>query len=424
MVKQDTLTSDLESIVGVEGLDCEESLSTFSVDGVEPKAMVSPSNIDDVAKVLRYANDRGLTVIVWGGGSEIHIGNPPENHDIALSTAKMSALVEHEPADLTATCQAGMTLGTLQETLAKDGQTAPFDPHLPRSATIGGLLATNAAGAARHAYGTPRDFTIGASVVTGDGLVTKAGGKVVKNVAGYDMCKLYIGSRGTLGVITETTFKLTPLPAVSDRLTYRSTSADAAAQVAADVYRRGLSVRSAVLANSSAVASFAGIDAEYLLAMEFAGTMAGVQRSIRETQTLAVASGLAEVPADVTQKACEAFVARSDHETIVRCSILPSQVPELIEAIEDRAPEVNIIATPLAGTVRAGWSSSDDVLMKVFERTRSLEASVVIESCPPNVKAEIDVFGAPPSSLELMRRIKQQFDPGRVLSPGRFIDGI
>ena len=424
MAKQATLTSDLESIVGTEGVDGGEALARFRVDGVAPKAVVYPSTSEEVGGVLRYANDGGLAVIAWGGGSEIHIGNPPERYDIALSTSKLSALVEHEPADLTATCQAGMTLGALQDALAQEGQAAPFDPHLPRGATIGGLLATNAAGASRHAYGAPRDFTIGARVVTGDGLITKAGGKVVKNVAGYDMCKLYIGSRGTLGVFTEATFKLMPLPTTVDRLAYRSTSAGSAARVAADALQRGLSVRSAVLANASAATAFAAIDAGYLLAMEFAGTEAGVERSVKETQALCVASGLTEVPADVTRKACVAFVARGEDEIVVRCSTLPSRVPELIEAIEDSAPEANIVTTPLAGAVRVGWSRSADVLTKVVDHAKSAGASVVVESCPPSVKTEMDVFGEPPSSLQLMRRMKQQFDPGSVLSPGRFVGRI
>ena len=424
MAKQATLTSDLESIVGVECVDGGEALPRLSVDGVAPKAVVTPSTIEEVAGVLRYANDGGLAVIAWGGGSEVHIGNPPERYDIALSTAKLSELVEHEPADLTATCQAGMTLGALQDALAQEGQTAPFDPHLQRDATIGGLLATNAAGASRHAYGAPRDFTIGARVVTGDGLITKAGGKVVKNVAGYDMCKLYIGSRGTLGVFTEATFKLMPLPTVKAGLACPSTSANSAARVAADVYRRGLSVRSAVLANASASATFAGIDAGYLLAMEFAGTGAGVERSVKETQALCVASGLTEVPADVTQKACEAFVARGEDDIVARCSTLPSRVPELIEAIENSAPEANIVATPLAGAIRVGWPSSADVLTKVVDHAKSVEASIVVESCPLSVKTAMDVFGEPPASLQLMRRMKQQFDPGRVLSPGRFTGRI
>ncbi|MFQ5471567.1 MAG: FAD-binding oxidoreductase [Dehalococcoidia bacterium] len=423
MVEQATLTSDLEAIIGANGISAQHELTNFTVDGLVPYAAVHPTSADQISDLIRLANDRGVTVIPWGSGTEMHIGNLPSRYDVALTTTRLARMIEHEPADLTATCEAGMTLGSLQDLLAKAGQTAPFDPHLPRDATVGGLLATNASGAARHFYGTPRDFTIGMRVVTGDGLVTKAGGKVVKNVAGYDMCKLYIGSRGTLGVITEATFKLAPIPTATSDLAFRSTTANATSSFVMDMYRRGLSLRSAAMLNGKAAAS-RWDDEGYLLAIQFAGTTAGVERSLEEARSLATESSLELIPDLDSGKACASVFERDDGETIVRSSTLPAGTPTLVEAIEKVAPSAQIVATPLAGIVRARWTNTEggaDTLRKVSERASRLDATVVIEDCPPDEKEQTDVFGEPPPSLSLMRQMKRQFDPGNVLSPGRYV---
>jgi glycolate oxidase FAD binding subunit len=424
MVEQTTLAADLESIVGPGGLAGRDDPGKYSVDGASPEAVVSPANVSEVAAIIRFANERGLAIVPWGGGTSMHTGNLPAGIDIALLTTRLSVLVEHEPADMTATCEAGMTLGALQDKLAKGGQTAPFDPHLPRQATIGGLLATNTAGPARHSYGAPRDFTIGLRVVTGDALIIRAGGKVVKNVAGYDMCKLYVGSRGTLGVITEATFKLTPLPASTDGITFRTGSAASATRLVADIHRRGLSLRSAVLLNAPLAASVDEEPDGFLIAMEFAGTVAGVERSISEARALGEDSNLGLIHAPKTSTACETFFGHDEEKMTVQCSILPSRVPELIEAVEDAVQGVAIVAAPLTGAVRATWGGSDDTLATVMSDAARLGACIVVEGCSQGAKAEIDVYGDPPPSLPLMRRIKEQFDPRGVLSPGRFVSRI
>ncbi|MCH8814758.1 MAG: FAD-binding oxidoreductase [Chloroflexi bacterium] len=428
MVEQATLTSDLEAIVGTTDIAAQDELASFTVDGVTPSAAVHPENAEQVADLIRLANDRSVTIIPWGGGTEMHIGNLPSRYDVALNTVRLARMIEHEPANLTATCEAGMTIGSLQDSLAKAGQTAPFDPHVPRDATVGGLLATNASGAARHFYGTPRDFTIGMRLVTGDGLVTKAGGKVVKNVAGYDMCKLYIGSRGTLGVITEATFKLAPLPAASSDLAFRSRTARDASSFVMEIHGRGLSLRSVALLNAAAADSASRRDSKtYFLAIQFAGTTAGVKRSLNEARSLASESSLKLVPDLDSGDACASFFERGEGETIVRCSTISAETPSLMEAIEEIAPSAQIVATPLAGIVRARWTNTEvgpDSLAKVRECARRLDASLLIEDCPPDEKGRTDVFGPRPPSLPLLWQMKQQFDPGNVLSPGRYVDRI
>jgi len=428
MVEQATLPSELEAIVGTTGVAARDELASFTVDGVTPGAAVNPGNTEQVADLIRLANDRGVTIIPWGGGTEMHVGNPPSRYDIAITTRRIARMIEHEPADLTATCEAGMTLGSLKDALGKAGQTAPFDPHLPRDATVGGLLATNASGSARHFYGTPRDFTIGMRFVTGDGLITKAGGKVVKNVAGYDMCKLYIGSRGTLGVITEATFKLAPLPAATSDFAVRSGSTGAAASFAMEIHRRGLSLRSVAVLNARAAVSTSLADNNaYLLAIQFAGTIAGVERSLEEAKSLAAESSLTLIPDLDSGNACASFFERGEGETIVRCSTLPAETPALMDAVGKVAPHAKVVATPLTGIVRARWTTAgggDDALTSVCEIARRLNATVVVEDCPVEEKRQTDMFGPRPASLPLMKQMKRQFDPGKVLSPGRFVDRI
>src|SRR3990170_7695424 len=204
MAKQASVVSQLESIVGREGV--LGATATFAVDGLTPQAAVAPASYEQVAAVMRYSYAEGLAVIPWGGGTYIHAGNIPARYDIALGLSRLNAVVEHEPADLTATVQAGMTLSELQRHLGGAGQLLPLDPPGGERATIGGILAANASGPWRHAFGSARDMTIGLRVITAEGRITRAGGRVVKNVAGYDLCKLYIGSLGTLGVIVEATF--------------------------------------------------------------------------------------------------------------------------------------------------------------------------------------------------------------------------
>src|SRR5947207_167556 len=173
---------------------------------------VTPATPDELAAILRDASERGQVVVPWGAGTLQHLGYPPNPEAIILHTAALNRIVEYNPADLTITVEAGATLGAVQETLRPHGQWLPWDPPAPGTATIGGLLAAGASGPLRLGYGAPRDWVLGMRVALGDGRLIKSGGKVVKNVAGYETHKLQIGALGTLGVIVEVTFKLSPLP--------------------------------------------------------------------------------------------------------------------------------------------------------------------------------------------------------------------
>ena len=191
-----------------EGNQIQVSLgSAFHVDGQSPDIAVAPTTIGELQSVLVEANNVGISVVPIGGGTHLGAGNAPASYDVALSLVGMSGIIAHEPADLTVTVEPGLPLANLQAALAEHGQFLPLDPPCEPAATIGGVLAANAFGPLRHAYGTSRDWLIGIRVVHADGSVSKSGGRVVKNVTGYDMHKLYVGSLGTLGVIAEATLK-------------------------------------------------------------------------------------------------------------------------------------------------------------------------------------------------------------------------
>ena len=185
----------------------------YSIEGLVPTLTALPTTVDEVSHVLRVANAAGAAVTPWGGGTLQAVGQSPDRLDIVLSLERMNRVLIYEPDDLTCSVEVGMTLGQLARLLGEHNQMLPLDPPLPDRATIGGLIATNSSGARRHGYGTLRDLLIGIRVVHADGMVSKAGGMVVKNVSGYDMMKLYLGSLGTVAVVVSANFKLLPRPA-------------------------------------------------------------------------------------------------------------------------------------------------------------------------------------------------------------------
>ena len=208
MQTQNVPTEELQRIVGAENV--REASGEDAVDGVEPSVVVEPATIEEISEVMKLASREGLAVSPRGGGTKMGLGNPPREVDLILSTARMDEVIEHVPGDQIVRAQAGLKLEDLQEKLAESDQMLGVDPP-EEGATIGGVVAANSSGPRRLRYGTVRDLIIGIKIVLADGTVAKAGGKVVKNVAGYDLSKLFTGSLGTLGVIAEANFRLHPI---------------------------------------------------------------------------------------------------------------------------------------------------------------------------------------------------------------------
>lgn len=369
---------------------------SHAVDGVAPRFAASPQSYADVAEVLALADASGLAVIPLGGRTHDRLGNLPTRYDVALDLTGLDGVVEFEPADLTVTVQAGMTLGRLRKLVSAAGLMVPFDPEIGDGATVGGVLAADVAGSSAAALGTARDFTIGMRVVMADGRVTRAGGRVVKNVAGYDLCKLYIGSLGTLGVIVEATFKTVPLPKRSESVSLGFGSAAEACVAANRFYAAGLTVQSARVRRGVA---------GWELHLGLAGMPKAVERSLQEVRG-AGAPGI--TPSAAPEPAC-----------VARTRTLPSLVPALLESLASELPQAAVEAHPITGLVRVGVSEAS-----ALTRVREMEPSCVVERCPAATKAGLDVFGEAPSSLPLMRAVKERFDPRGTLSPGRFVGRI
>lgn len=429
MVKQASLLRSLKSIVGAGGVGPEDDLPALAVDGLTPQAAVSPTTYEQVAEVMRYAAAEGLAVIPWGGGTHMHIGNVPGRYDVALSLSRLDQVVEHEPADLTVTCQAGITLAALQTHLGQHGQLAPLEAISGDVATIGGILAANVTGPARHAYGAPRDITIGLRVVTADGRVTKAGGRVVKNVAGYDLCKLYVGSLGTLGTIVEASFKLAAQPRAEHTVILAFDTPARACAFAAELRRRGLALRSVQLLNASAASAARLPTAKpSVLVLDLAGTPQAVERSRRDIADLAEASPAALADAHdaaITTDVASRLASPDADALLCKITALPTRIPALIDALEAEVGPPRILALPTIGILYAAWPHLDDaerVLGRLRSAASDVGGSLVVERCPLDLKRRLDVFpDVSGPSLALMRRVKQQFDPKGVLCPGRYV---
>ena len=397
VVKQASLAADLTAIAGRESVS--PGSGTEAVDGTTPKTVVRPVAYEDVCSVLRYANDEQLAVIPLGRRLHTTLGNLPSRYDIALDVTRLDQVVEFEPADLTITVQAGMTLRAIRRATAESRMMVPFDPDLPDEATVGGVLSAALSGPARMSLGTPRDFTIGLRVVTADGRLTRAGGRVVKNVAGYDLCKLYIGSLGTLGVIVEATFKTVPLPQAEQSLAFGFRNAAGACALVSRATSSGLALRSAALTREDNI---------WRLELVLAGMPDAVNRSIVELKQ----------PSDDPPP--PASDQRTDAAPIAaRLCVPPSRLSALLAEVPRHA---HVEAHPATGIVRI--EASIDSLSSVHAVALKHNATCVVERCPPEVKRDIDVFGKTPPSLELMRAIKREWDPNSVLSPGRMVGKI
>lgn len=426
-------------------------LAAFSLSGLQPKQVRAPDTAAELAQELAQAAAKGLGVVPWGGGTQMGLGNPPTKFDLALQTTKLNRLVEHSPADLTATVEAGMTLAALQEALRPHGQMVAIDAPLPQRATVGGILATASAGPRRLSYGLPRDQAIGMKVAHPDGKVTKAGGKVVKNVAGYDVMKLYVGSLGTLGVIVEATFRLSPLPATVSTVLLGCASLDQAVFLGHQVQGArlqplamdALDPRTAQQVQNTAEAG--SLEAQWLLAVEFGGGEATVERQVKDTKAMAYSEGCPAAVLDATTGQVFWSAVRdfgrgeSGAALILRATALPSQLPQLgataARAIREAGvPPPSLITRAGNGVLYAFWSAAEVGQAQparwasVIEALRSASVqgggSTVVEECPPQLRAAIDVWGATPEALPIMRRLKEMFDPQGVLNPGRYVGGI
>ncbi len=424
-----------------------KELSAFALDGLQPQAAILPGTVEEVAAILKFAAEQHLAVLPCGAGTELGQGQPPARYDLALCTARLNALLEHEAADLTCSVQAGMTLADLQQRLGAKGQFLALDPPNAERATIGGILAANSSGPGRLRYGAARDLVIGLKVVLGDGTIARSGGKVVKNVAGYDLNKLYIGSLGTLGVIVEANFKLLPRPEHEETLFIGFASAEAAMQTVMALLSTVVTPTALELLDQATrrqiaqalESSGAGMatEAPYVLAASFSGGRKAVARQLADTRTAALHAGGspgASLEAKEHQAFWDGVRAQQTGPLTCKVSLLINDVAPFLKSAQTICAEqdLEISAMAHAGSGLAYLhlrpAEATDRLVQAIGLLRawavSHRGSLVITSAPTALKQRLNVWGETRAELRLMQQLKQQFDPQATLVAGRFVGGI
>ena len=433
------LLEKLRATVGPANVLTGIELTPYVVEGRTPEAAVFPGSVEEVAAVIGLAAETARPVTPWGGGTAASVGIPTARTGLVLGLRRLGRLLEHEPGDLTATVEAGMTVATFQTALRSRGQWMSLDPADAHLATVGGVLATNASGPRRHLYGTARDLLIGVTVVTADGAVVRGGGKVVKNVAGYDLPKLFVGSYGTLGVIVEATVKLRPLPDHERLVCIRfERLKDAGAAVrsvmASDLIPNAIELLDATASTAISVTGAA-------LVVGFDGLREQVDWQCAELARLAGACGGHEaqpLQADTWSSLGTAARATSPvTAAVMTFAVLPSQVAEMMEqgAGVARARGLNTAWAAHAGigVVRAAIAADAvprepaaiaAVLAEWREMAHAGGGHATLEWAPLAVKSQVPVWDDPGAAGRIMERIKAQLDPQNILNPGRFVAGI
>ena len=412
---------ELSAIVGPEHL--RPATPEDAVEAVQPAGVIAPGTAQEVAQVLRYCNSAGLTIIPRGGGTQLGLGNRPRQADFVLSLERLNRVIEHAWGDMTVTVEAGCTIDRLQGVLREQGQQLGADPMQPQRATVGGVLATAESGTLRIRYGAIRDLVLGLEMALPDGSVIHVGGKVVKNVAGYDLTKLAIGSLGTLGVITRAVFRLHPIPVAT--ATYTATL-----PTMSDATKLVLAILDSHLVYTGLQIHARRAD-QIFVHVRFEGIPESLQDQYAKLGRIAGAHEFVECAGDVWTERQKLFV-NPGSSVICKCCVLPSQIGSLGDALFRQTDLAEVAATLVAqGTGLAEVrldAAGQQPLMTVLHALRAevdrLEGTTTVSQCPGTMKDELDVWGTVKDALPLMHRIKQKFDPGQILNPGRFVGGI
>jgi len=377
-----------------------------------------PATPQELAAELARANSAGLALAPRGGGTKADWGNPAARCDGIISTARMNRVIEHAWADLTVTVEAGCTLASLQAVLAAHGQRLAVDALWPERATIGGILSTNDTGALRLSFGGLRDLIIGATVALADGTLAMSGGKVVKNVAGYDLSKLVTGALGTLGVITQAVFRVHPLPRNSRTLTITPASLEDTQQII-------LAIQASQLAHTALQLRTDPMVLDILLE----GTAAGVDAQEITVRGLAKSAAVAENAASVWMSRQNLWASDG---AVVKLSVLPSDIAKTVSLLGQSG--VAVIQANGLGFARVGAPEADQGVGREpgdppYRQIGGLRASIermggTLTVLRQPAGGRVETWGNPGDAVTLMRALKQQFDPQGTLNPGRYAGGI
>jgi glycolate oxidase FAD binding subunit len=420
MLKTSSFEENLRAVVGAENLRTASSAEAIS--GVLPQFIAEPKDEKQLAAALALANEAGIAVVPRGGGTKLEWGNPPKAAQLILSTSQLTRIVEHAWADLTVTVEAGCTFQSLQKTLAQHGQRLAFDGLWPEHATIGGVLSTNDSGSLRLRFGALRDLIIGVTIALPEGTLASSGGKVVKNVAGYDLPKLVTGAFGTLGVITRAVFRLHPVPRATKSFSFTAENSPAMQQ-------HILAIQDSQLAHTALQICCAAGEppaADIL----FEATDAGLAAQESQLRKL-LGSTQAELSAEnIWNARQDLFDSPTNTTALAKISLLPTNIAKTLDSLKTIGDSPNITwrlvlqATGI-GTLRL--EAAPPQLSATVEQLRgdlqSRGGSLVVLRRPAELYS-IDAWGDAGDAVPLMRAVKRQLDPKNTLNPGRFVGGI
>jgi glycolate oxidase FAD binding subunit len=455
MPKTDKLFK-LKEIVG-EGhvIQDPDQLKAYAINGKKPKVIVSPKTIEEVSKVVALANKQHLSIIPRGNGTKMRMGGIPKKIDIILSTSQLNRITDNDCENLTLSAECGITLNEVQKSLAKVGKGyfLPLDPPYTEKATLGGIVATNSSGPKRLLYGTARDMIIGTKAVFPNGDIVVSGGKTVKNVSGYDMCKLLIGSFGTLGIICETTFKLLPLPEKEATLLLsfaRIEEADGFARAlrGSQLIPSSIETLNAIAVSKMKYSMSMPPNGNYLVAIGLEGVVESIDRQVSEMSEMGKKYGVLETVTLDSEKHQAFWSAIRDfsygltqeypNAITLKSNFLISKSGEMLSSYEKVANEFGVDCAFICHSgngilnsyilpgknFRSKVESFVEIIGKfTFEAVKN-EGNLVVESSPLLIKKEVNIWGQSQSDYWVARRLKEQIDPTGILNMGRFVGGI
>jgi glycolate oxidase FAD binding subunit len=442
---------DLAAIVG----DRYVTRTEFEINGIVPAAVVSPASPEEVGAVLRLANERGLVVAPAGGLTKQQIGGVPERIDILLSTTRMDKIEQYDPGDLTIAVAAGMPFAAMQRQLLEHHQWVPCDAANLEHATIGGLLATGAAGPLKSTFGHMRDFCIGVQFVTTDGKVVKGGGRVVKNVAGYDLMKLLTGSYGSLAVITRANFKVFPRPRQTRTFVCSFASLEEALKFRTWIFQSPLTPMCMEIISPRAPEylrdpgpvhdpdDYAPEQPLSLPAVEWQIVLrAAASDNVLARYARELGAAVTRTLEDAAEERFWSWISHFEQSVLARhrnamvmYTHLPIQsVGPALQALERAAPDYNLIPAavgraatgnlvlafvPLSVDPPSAMQYANCV--SAFRGLLPPGSSAEVAQCPKEAKHHFDVWGTTPTDVKMMRAVKRAIDPNNILNRGRFI---
>jgi glycolate oxidase FAD binding subunit len=415
---------EIRSIVG--GDNVREATPEDTVEGVQPSFVVEPGSVEETSELMKLAGREGLVVSPRGGGTKLHLGDPPAALDLIVGTARMNEVIEYVPGDQVVRVQAGVKLEDLQGHLSGSNQMLAIDPP-EQGATIGGIVAANSSGPRRYRYGTIRDLIIGITVVLHDGTVAKAGSKVVKNVAGYDLSKLFTGSLGTLGIIATANFRLHPIPEASRTVAVEVDSPEAAAGAAQAIMHSQV--------EAAAVELHYGEGAR-LLTVLLESIPAGVEAKVETASFLLNPFGEVRTLSEeeTGHLGPSTPPAVGDDEAVIKIATAPADLKGVLGTVLGAADRrglahPRITGHAASGVTFVGFSGGDeDAGAHFVEELREIwvrrGGSVTLQRAPLALKNRVGTWDNGGDYLGLVRRIKEKFDPRGGMNPGRFVGGI